>query len=428
MALSVSTSDTDESPFAELLVQHPQESPALDPGELPESLSLSIASQCRQILLFQDRLEQANRNLQSLKPSDWSTCFLTQQSVDPLIGPYPCISQAADSLTAPTVRRALRDIDAGINAVGAWLRNTIDADIVRRAFPADLVLPPGVMSSRALDIPELLENILGRLSAPDLLQAEQVNRRFREVVAGSSQLQIELYRRPDQNSKFRSFLQGPESARAMNLVHLGIYSTDLRCEHYVDPLDPTSTMFPYAAASFNCSFPTGLAPRIGSNIKSMLLCQPPMKILTVSTDCCTSMTADFKARLFEMYPQKLPANNRAVVITSERGFTVGDLADISTRMSAAHRLCPYAPVGMINDDGCVYCNVTFAGRVQLQLLDPFEAVTGVPPPPCVRDEPNDFAKMSLLRRYRRAKIAGKDSHCANQDTDANNAQLGKAAA
>ena len=410
MASSVLASDADGI-LIDLPTPYPDEMIAWDTKQLPESLNLSIAAHCRQILGFQDRLEHANHRLQSMKPSDCPTCFLSQRNMDPFAGvcALPCMGNATDPLISTSIRQALRDIDVGINAVGAWLRNTIEPDIVRQAFPADLGLPPGVVSSRALDIPELLENILCRLSVPELLQAEQVNKRFKEVIAGSSPLQSELYRRPDHESKFRSFLQGAEKLRAMNLVHLGI-SADLRCEHYVDPLDPTAELFPYAAMSFECRFPTGSPPRIGSNIRSMLLCQPSVKILTVSTDCCTSMTSDFKAQLFEKYPQRLPANNRAVVITSERGFTIADLVDITTKLSTAHRLCPYAPVRMLRDDGYVYCSATFSGRVQLQLQDPFETADRVPPLMVLEglldDELDDLGRMSLLGKYRRAKMSG----------------------
>lgn len=399
--------DTRDDRAAQWINPGSQEQTVGHEDELPESLSLSIASQCRQVLAFQDRLEQANRRLQSLKPSDCPTCFLSQHNLDPYAGfcTIPCIGQPIDPLIAPSIRQALRDVDVGINAVGAWLRNTIEPDIVRQAFPTDLGLPPGLVSSRALEIPELLENILCRLPVSDLLQAEQVNKRFKDVIASSSQLQSELYRRPDQDSKFRSFLQGPDTIRAVNLVHLGI-SADIRCEHYVDPLDPTATLSPYAAVNFKFMLPRGLPLRIGSNIRSMSACQPPMKNLIVSTDCCTSMAPDFKARLFELYPQRLPANKRAVAITSARGFTIGDLVDISTRLSSAHRLCPYAPVRMLRDDGYVYCNVMFAGRVQLQLTDPFQYVDSIPPPMLLPDESHELGRTSLLRRYRRAKIAG----------------------
>ncbi|KAK5742626.1 hypothetical protein LTR17_003157 [Elasticomyces elasticus] len=94
-------------------------------------------------------------------------------------------------------------------------------------------------------------------------------------------------------------------------------------------------------------------PRVGSRGQSMLICQPPIKEMTIDVSCCNTL-----------HPK--PGK-----IRNSQGLTVGDLLRATAKARKQRELCPYA--GEYQHDrntGFVLVHVSFEGPLQLRIDDP----------------------------------------------------------
>jgi len=91
----------------------------------------------------------------------------------------------------------------------------------------------------------------------------------------------------------------------------------------------------------------------------MLLCQPLVKEMRVTTTCCDD----------SHYVQRVPGRGLPP-LTSPIGITIGDILDATERLRAEHRLCPFARWHCHDHDGFIHADVKFHGAVSLLRSDP----------------------------------------------------------
>lgn len=219
-------------------------------------------------------------------------------------------------------------------------------------------------AERFFNLPEMTEMLLQYLHANDVLQMQRVNKSIKAIIEGSVKLQRQLGLAASPDSHFRLTLDsdhvpfhvlnapeswtvtyhGEETWRGLSFSVTGghfepdtIYEAD----------DRERTVYVDINLRVNGN---GRLPRVGSRYRAMLLCQPVVKKMHVSTVCC-------RAR-----------NTRK--INSRTGLTIGRLLDTAQSMISKHRLCPDADESMLDADGRVSVEVKFHGKVVLRADDP----------------------------------------------------------
>jgi hypothetical protein len=100
---------------------------------------------------------------------------------------------------------------------------------------------------------------------------------------------------------------------------------------------------------------------VGSRIRSLLICQPPITKLEAYAHCCMPLNI-----------LGVPDNSLAPAWRIERakGITIGDLLEEEARIKLRHRDCANATWGKYDDQGRVVVTVTFHGSVDLDPQDP----------------------------------------------------------
>ena len=89
----------------------------------------------------------------------------------------------------------------------------------------------------------------------------------------------------------------------------------------------------------------------------MLICQPPIKEMTLSASCC------------RFRPHDTVEPKRSVI--NADGITVGDLLRATAAEEEHHRFCPWVGEGHHDPEtGMVNFSISFEGTVQLRAGDP----------------------------------------------------------
>ncbi|KAK5735845.1 hypothetical protein LTR17_007857 [Elasticomyces elasticus] len=99
-------------------------------------------------------------------------------------------------------------------------------------------------------------------------------------------------------------------------------------------------------------------PVVGGRLRSMLICQPPIKEMSILANCCR--------RLYTAETEK-----EAPKIFNATGLTVGDLYAATMDHAQRHMDCVHAYIRHHDkEDGTVQATITFEGQLQLQPGDP----------------------------------------------------------
>lgn len=215
------------------------------------------------------------------------------------------------------------------------------------------------IAAQVFDIPELLEMILGHLPVSDLLKFYQCSRSIRDSIEASSKLQNQLSLRP---APAGSHLKLPLS----DLAYVGFTSIEQfqrrQVPQRLEKKDEVKDRTVEIHAHFNV-LPGQVLPRIGSRVRGMFITQPPLEEMTVNVECCPIYV--------EWQTSESVESCKSVrTVTRVGGLTLGALYDRAEELLDAHRFCPSAHSGLLNEDGTVNVAVKFVGKMVLRLDDP----------------------------------------------------------
>ena len=107
---------------------------------------------------------------------------------------------------------------------------------------------------------------------------------------------------------------------------------------------------------------------MGPGGRAMLICQPPIKEMTVQPSCCRSYrVSDYGGHNEPILPPPPPY----VVVKSDTGLTVGDMLNAAAAARYQHLQCPYAPEHDHDcETGLVDIKIYFEGYMALLPGDP----------------------------------------------------------
>lgn len=242
-------------------------------------------------------------------------------------------------------------------------------------------------------IPELLEQIALSMHPIYVLDFMQTDRGAYDIISNSSAVQRHMNLLPDQNSFFRSFF---------NISEVG-FICDIRPRA---PIPASGSLARHAKAINLDLFTVGAAflpmpPRLGKRVRSMLICQPPIKEMHVKVTCCSKPGQSLAQSL---HPGKLEAPQP---ILSATGITVDDLYDATRELVKAHRLCPWAELHEHDDDGYVRVNPRFQAKIQLRDDDPLLIAHRKRTRERKEEVQRSTTKHASLSRYSMAKQSGR---------------------
>lgn len=226
---------------------------------------------------------------------------------------------------------------------------------------------------------KLLESILLQLELSDLLRAQQACSNFWNVMSSSEKIQASMGLLPDA----QSFVRFPASTLDVGLTYSTHLSDGRVIERladngsagdmeyvYEEDLDSDSDSQSEESASEEdesnenivevriLAYPAekeDVQKDLGSRVRQTLICQPPLKSLTVKPSFCCS---------------RRDPSQRPKRITSSTGLTIGDVVDEARKLLNKHRLCPHAWSIYHLEDGVVMVRVEFTGLLRVSGNDP----------------------------------------------------------
>lgn len=200
-------------------------------------------------------------------------------------------------------------------------------------------------AQEVFNTPELFELILSHLEPCELLVAQQMNRAADALVKSSHILQHSMLIRHKKSGAFTAFQNTFFSG-----IEFKIGSSA------VGPVDP---MLTFSQTQISVAFAKGPAlPRIGTRCRSMLICQPPIKRMSVRLSCCDPTS---HSGWLQDY------------LKSDKGVTIGDVYDATVRLRKEHRLCHRGSLQDTGHDGFVTPQIKFEAIVQHNDDDPILA-------------------------------------------------------
>ena len=204
-----------------------------------------------------------------------------------------------------------------------------------------------LLPAKVFNIPELLEHILSFLPNPVLFRVQGVSQNFYKCINDSISLQRKLGLKPDPGSYLRFPFVDP-----------------LRQWHYYVDRHPNASATagkdgPTLALTFE-HFDDTLYD-VGSNVRSSLICQPPLLSVQAFARCCGP----------HLPVDATTAKPGAIKpFTSKDGLRFGDILDAYRSMKQEHRLCPHAALYQHDDDGKVDPKIVFMATVPVSETDP----------------------------------------------------------
>lgn len=275
--------------------------------------------------------------------------------------------QSSPVHTISSLQSALHEVDG----LGSFFSLYLDPQYYNERRSDDCTA-----AQRTFDVPELLEMILDAAEIPDILSMYSVNRSIRDSIECSSRMQTKLCLRA---APAHSHLETPLSY--CFIKYFDCERTPMACYPPV-PIGrgfscsigrlPVMPLPPFTGpeddeksrtVTLNAYFYPFKQQRLGglgSRIRRMFICQPPIKRMTVHLSCCPNMDIYFSD----------PPPPAPEYVSSEIGLTIGDLYDCAARLMDQHRWCPYAHAGQLDDDGMVDNAVQFQASVVLSPEDP----------------------------------------------------------
>lgn len=225
--------------------------------------------------------------------------------------------------------------------------------------------PPPKEASIAQQItfahPELLEQILSGCDNMDLLNVLQVDKGCRATIQGSVKLQRKLGLLPDPDCD----VYCPLACLPLSLV---IYAGPLEDSNNhaeftsnaeISKMNTIGNKFCAEDQAYLLEpEPARSITQASSQIRKMLICQPPVKSAQVYTDCCPG---DWNGNREPTPPVEL--------LYSNDGPIAGDIFDAHARAFTKHRTCPHAAASFHDDEDFVRCGIEIEATVEVRDTD-----------------------------------------------------------
>ncbi|KAK4899157.1 hypothetical protein LTR27_003387 [Elasticomyces elasticus] len=241
--------------------------------------------------------------------------------------------------------------------------------------------------SRLFAIPEMVEHIFKFADTRDVVRAQQVCKAFFNIVKTSYTLQRKLGLQVD-TAGFHSLpLRDPHRSNdhpdfpRFRCSSLG--SSSLWFEHFRTCLEELTTQStpPLGLADVRVhasieATTTGRLPAVSELFRSMLICQPPIKSMSMSLICCPDPAGgrnnyDLDLRSFQAY---LDANGTTIthpiVTSSGPGLTLGEVWDAAQKLIRREEWYSGSGEELFEPGHRDFVRVEFEGSVRVRYDDP----------------------------------------------------------
>lgn len=254
------------------------------------------------------------------------------------------------------VAASLQQAETSALAVRSFLNFCIE-DIPIASRPS---AGSSVKAQQVFDTPELLEHILLDLPVRLLISAPLVNRTFASTCYNSQYIQRRLGLRPDPNASLTTTFYSPLEFWTFHCtINAGRSQGD-------SSISTKGTKYYISARFGSYARNDQWLPKLGTRVRTMLICQPPVNKIKAYLNCCCPP----KERSWMGSATTRARRTTPETLRSQSGITVGDLYDAAERLAKEHALCPFAEGFQINEDGIVDVCVTFEAVVYLPETDP----------------------------------------------------------
>lgn len=175
-----------------------------------------------------------------------------------------------------------------------------------------------------------------------------------------------------------------------------------------------------------------LLPNIGSRCRSMLISQPPVRVMQVTVSCCeqqrqngmpgqaprrwaakcnapNTVTTYFDDEEDDYLDDESVSQNDVTAsfeIKTRTGITVGDVYDAACKLREAHLLCPNATAQIHDEQGRVCPDIRFYSDVAAKSDDPYLVHQAMTKAQTDLDRVNETASKQAFDVYLRAKRTG----------------------
>ena len=232
------------------------------------------------------------------------------------------------------------------------------------SFVSNVTPSSAEVAEQVFDIPELTEIVLSLLPPRDLFNTARAVQAFDHCLSSSRQVQTILCLRPEPNSFWNCILG--EIPKIKYLMDCSIRSKwNKAVKEEIEVKVHMSEFWKHIDRSKNL-------PPSDSRVRSMLICQPPIKKMRALPECCGQFEFERYIGLMEHgIDYDLPAPPGAVRVHSTTGLIIGDLLNAEEEISSHHRLCPYATRTQHDTStGEVEAGLEFTGKLILRSDDP----------------------------------------------------------
>ncbi|KAK3627896.1 hypothetical protein LTR56_003886 [Elasticomyces elasticus] len=238
--------------------------------------------------------------------------------------------------------------------------NAIEAIPLLGIYPCEHnCVKPGIPCSGAhkvFGITEILELILREFSTAELLSAQRVNNRMRDVIDGSKDLMQRLFLLPGYGSHIDVLSTAGFDGNFMRQTrNIRISNTCYVRPNKAQNDQSNGRLYLEVEVLFDQPL-----PRVGSRIRQMFITQPPAKSFTMAINCCDPDDREL------LGAEPLPA----VQITNPAGVTIGELYDEAQRAMQQHINCPFADWRNHTASGAVDLKITFKAQLNLPANHP----------------------------------------------------------
>ncbi|KAK4892571.1 hypothetical protein LTR27_009035 [Elasticomyces elasticus] len=196
---------------------------------------------------------------------------------------------------------------------------------------------------------ELLESVLQHLTIPELHNAEDTCRLFRDTITSSPKLLQKLFRTLVTSHRLRTpgYLGPFDHTNPLLRYSISCFSALTGPGAYY-PYGPETFLVRFEARFQSC---TGALPQLPNRVLEMFVSQPPITKAQIFLACCGRM------------PFKGDADGNAIyTLCNANGFKLKDFYVVAESFLREHKLCLHARPEQLNREGFVENTATFVGQ------------------------------------------------------------------
>ncbi|KAK3658982.1 hypothetical protein LTR56_001419 [Elasticomyces elasticus] len=252
--------------------------------------------------------------------------------------------QARLTTPDPDVIAIIENLERNSQGLTAYFSAFLDPSIYNEMQPLDPRRSGSTPAAvKVLDLPELLEEVLGYVDPVDILRFHQVNQSARTLIIGSPRLRTTL-----------GFRAAPEGSRLrlpfVSTTALSPMIANFQCCKYEylydEPIeldtDPSSKDRNLVRLRAGFEVSQGKATKIDERCRGMYITQPPVTYARVLLACCSL---------------------KHQCVQSDAGVTIGMLWDTRSELLEEHKLCPHAAIELHDAEGFVAAEPSFVIEV-----------------------------------------------------------------